>query len=213
MKPHVLALFALALGLTVPTSASVIYNNYPIVVGAADYINTNNTSVSDPFALISSAIATNVVFGAAVVTGGTVMTAIDWSIGTNFFGSDVASGAGASISGLLLYPNVDAFDWYSLTFSLPNVRLSAGTTYYLTLHNANGASAGWDINFLHGLDAEATNPFVGTNQQGSNAFQILDAAAAPEPATASYALLSCGLALFVAFLQRRNARTHEPRHQ
>jgi hypothetical protein len=212
MKTQTLTLLALALGLTLTASAGVIFDNYPIVTGAADYINTNQTSVSDPFSLSSSATATGVVFGGMVPTGATIMTTIDWSIGTSFFASDVAAGAGASVSGPLVYANVNSFDWYSLTFSLPNVSLSAGTAYYLTLHNANGASAGWDINFLRGMDAEATNPFVGTNIQGSNAFQILGTSGAPEPSTASYLLLSFGLAL-AAFVRRGTARTHGMGHQ
>lgn len=70
-----------------------------------------------------------------------------WSIGTTFFGSEIASASGAGYTSTYLRETIPAsiYGVYDTSIDLPDVDLPAGT-YYLTLHaNAvGGVQALWD---------------------------------------------------------------------
>lgn len=70
-----------------------------------------------------------------------------WSIGTTFFGSEVASASGVGYTSTYLRETVplSVYGVYDTSIDLPDLDLSAGT-YYLTLHanTAPGVQAVWD---------------------------------------------------------------------
>jgi len=80
--------------------------------------------------------------------GDTPLT-VDWSIGTSFFGADVASGTG-NLTNTFDFTNGFGDDVYTSAFSFDNLNvfLQPGT-YYLTLQNATSVEGNpvyWDQN-------------------------------------------------------------------
>lgn len=71
----------------------------------------------------------------------------NWSIGTTFFGSEVASASGVGYTSTYLRETVplSVYGVYDTSIDLPDLDLPAGT-YYLTLHanTAPGVQAVWD---------------------------------------------------------------------
>jgi PEP-CTERM motif len=129
---------------------------------------------------------------------GDVISAVDWSIGTAAFGSDIGSGAGAPvIYSQFIFENGQDYNIFSDKVSLGAPIYLAPGTYYLTLQNAvasNGDPAYWDENDGPSLAFENTLGAI-----GSESFDVLT----PEPG--SLMLFGSGL-LLVAGAWRRKAR-------
>ena len=106
--------------------------------------------VSSAFTLIADSRITGIDFG----TWHNVELPVDpsslsynWSIGTTFFGSEVASASGVGYTSTYLRETVplSVYGVYDTSIDLPGLDLPAGT-YYLTLHanTAPGVQALWD---------------------------------------------------------------------
>jgi hypothetical protein len=93
---------------------------------------------------------------------------LNWSIGTSAFGSDLSSGANASLTDTFLFNNHIAtglynYDIYDSTFSVTSPVLVTGTTYWLTMSDAVSSPNGivyWDENnvYTSGQTWEHENP-------------------------------------------------------
>jgi hypothetical protein len=217
VKNHSLALIALSLViLTVPATAGVVFDNYPINEYVGGWTINGGYIVSDSFTLTSAATVNGVNFGVWLSYGSTI-TNVDWSIGTAPYGNSLDSGAGAALSSTPLGGLADGvYPVFSSTFSFPDLNLAAAT-YYLTLQNAvvtNGGAAFWNINNGPGIDVwESARGNISPNDcylvtfgtwgTCASAFQILGpgGGAIPEPAT--WTLLGSGI--LVAFALRRKA--------
>ena len=102
------------------------------------------------------------------VDPGSKPVSINWSIGTLAFGSDLSSGANASLTGTLLFNNHSAapqynYDIYDSTFSVTSPLLVTGTTYWLTMSDAVSSPNGivyWDENNIYPSNStwEHVNP-------------------------------------------------------
>jgi hypothetical protein len=156
---NILTLLPLSLVLsTVPATASVIFNNYPIN-GAIDGLAMSGVvggtpiSASDSFTLGSSAIANGVNFGVWIEPL-TTFGRVNWTITSQPLGGGVlyGFGAGSPVSLTVIPdPSLGSTTLASATFSFPDLSLAAGT-YYLTLQG----TALWDINNAPGVDAWET---------------------------------------------------------
>jgi hypothetical protein len=225
MKNAVLAVLFLGLvGMlaAVPAVAgSLLYDNTGPYSDAANpnplYANAWGISglwASDSFTVPSNSTVTGVDFDVWLSTGDT-LTSVDWAIGT---GPDVGTFATATITSLVPATNPTVYyGYYTIdvaTFSIPDVSVSSGTTYYLTLQNAVAPEyfyAYWDISNGPSDAWEDTvgdvnnNLWSGTN---SSTFQILGNASTspvPEPASPSF-LLAALITLGFAFAMRVRLR-------
>ncbi|MGE5646865.1 MAG: PEP-CTERM sorting domain-containing protein [Acidobacteriota bacterium] len=189
-------------------AGTVVFDNYPIdgttnayTIGPADL----GYSVSNSFTLNSPATLTGVNFGVWLYSGSAV-SSVDWSIGTQFFGNEIASGTASIASSTFLFSSW-GYDVVSLSFALPNIGVSSGTLYYLTLGNAVATDGPvyWDQNNGIGPDgggiiARQTNTL---GFRGAESFQLLGDSSVPEPA--SCALIGSGL-LALGVLRLRKTR-------
>jgi hypothetical protein len=216
MKFHALTLFALCLLLAIPGSASpvTVFNNYP----PNGTLLTSPTialgyKVSDSFTLSSPATLVGVNIALWTISGDTA-TALDWSIGSNLFLSDIAFGNAAaltpgdpvSFSGTPPLGDGGLYDVALYTFALPSSSLGAGT-YYLTLQNASSlfGVVYWDQNNdpnTLGITFNQSGPGA-PPLLGAESFQILGSSPAPEPA--SFVLFGSGL-LVAGLVRRKTAR-------
>jgi hypothetical protein len=153
-----LTLYTLSLvALTVPATASVIFDNYPIngtinALAMSGLFEGAPISTSASFTLGSAYTVNGVNFG-VWLNPSMSFSQVDWSITSGPLGAGTLYGsdAGATVSTTAIpEPNID-FTLASATFSFPDLSLAAGT-YYLTLHG----SAFWDINNAAGIDAWET---------------------------------------------------------
>jgi PEP-CTERM motif len=189
---------AALLALATTASAGVVYSNGPINGTNTGWTINFGFVVSDSFTVSDPGgdVAELVDFGSWNFSG-EVTSAVDWSIGTSAFGSDVASGAGAPVTSTFLFNNGFGYDISSDSFSLgAGVYLAPGT-YFLSLQNAvvsNGDPGYWDENDGPSLAFENS-----TGSIGSESFDVQS----PEPG--SMILFGSGL-LFVAGALRRKAR-------
>lgn len=128
-------------------SADILYDNGPISgtqeawqIGRCPGITTVDIcTTADSFNLSSRSTLTGVTLGLWVVSGDLPLS-LDWSIwsggpSVDTGGTELTSGAGASLDNTLLATNNFGFDIYRSTFSLGSVSLDAGT-YWLDLTNA-----------------------------------------------------------------------------
>lgn len=199
---------------TVPATASVIFDNYPIngtinALTMSGLFDGTPISASDSFTLGSSDIVNGVNFGVWIKPS-TTFSEVNWSITSEPLGAGVlyGFGVGTPVSATVIPdPGLGSTTLASATFSFADLSLAAGT-YYLTLQG----SAFWDINNAPGIDAwetafgDLSAPGVCSDiTQGAasgtcaESFQILGST--PEPST--WMLLGSVIALAAVTLSRK----------
>jgi hypothetical protein len=106
-------------------------------------------NISDGFTATGSGTANNMVVGLWVPTGETP-TALSWWLGTTAFGSDISQGSQTGFSYSFVTSNGYGYDVYNATITGMSGNIASGSSYYLTLGNANDSSGdqfvAWDIN-------------------------------------------------------------------
>ena len=180
-------------------AATVLYDNGSINGTVFAWNITSSYAVEDSFTVASDTVATGVNFGAWLDQGATAV-ALDWGITTD--PTSFAAPNAASIMTNAVCPDCgfDAYDIAWDSFSLGQVALIAGTTYYLVLTDATATDGGgvyWDENDGPSIAFQTNSGRL----PGSEAFQIVGA---PEPS--SWAMIGLGFAGvgFARFCGRKN---------
>lgn len=134
------AMFALATGTS--AQASIIYDN-----GAPnnfDGYNFGYGGSADDFLLPQAATITGVNFwGYSDVAGGADLTSIGWAIFPDASGAPgavpldtgLATATPNDTGNFLTPPDASGFEIYEVSFSLPNINLPAGTSFWLALNS------------------------------------------------------------------------------
>lgn len=215
MRNFTLVVLLSLLCCVVPASAGVIFDNFTASSGTINGWTINSGYwVSDSFTLGGNAVVNGVDFEVWLPNAGASVSQVDWSIGTAPNGTDVGHNTALAIT-KSLSANLQGYQLALVTIALPNLDLTAGTTYYLTLQNAVSTSEDgvyWDesdgpksvaayesalgklIDTGDGLGCG--DQHAGTNPC-SESFDILE----PEPST--WTLLASGI--LAAFALRRRA--------
>jgi hypothetical protein len=189
MKKATLAVFLLSFAgavATVPGCAQTLYNNFTqysdtAVPYVAYGVFSNPYEVTDSFELgSSSTVASANLILWAYADSSTPQTGwdVNWSIGTTQYGNDVATGTDASptsnyLNTLYDYSEHDSsylFNLYSVTIPIPDVALSGGTEYWLTLSNTTNTQDGyayWDAS-----DGPSTAKSPAYSQMPSESFKL-----------------------------------------
>ncbi len=195
--------------LAVPAIAQVdVYDNGG-TTGTADAWTINfGFAVTDSFSVTANTNMTGASFIFWLSPGDT-LPAVDLSLGTSAFGSDVANFTSLSPTGSLsLGSNQYGFNLEEDTYTISPVPLTAGTTYWVTLQNASvpsGDPVYWDENSGPSMAQENT---LGTIP--SESFTIYGnsttttSGTTPEPS--SIMLLGSGLLAVAGVLRRKLTR-------
>jgi hypothetical protein len=134
----------------VPAKADTIveYDNGPLNGNGVAYAISFGFSVSDSFPGPDGLTTlTGATIGLWVLLGDKPLT-VDWSIGTSFFGSDVASGT-SILTNKPDFTNSFGYRVFTSSFSFGILPFLQQVTYYLTLQNAtsvHGNAVLWDQN-------------------------------------------------------------------
>lgn len=120
----------------------------------------------------------------------------DWSIGTTFFGSEIASATGVGYTSTYLRETVplSVYGVYDTSIDLPDLELAAGT-YYLTLHasTVGGVQALWDGQDTF-VDESLTRQRIGQSDvyaaRSRTTFTIQGEQVVPEPPQAALLALA-----------------------
>jgi hypothetical protein len=189
----------------VPAKADtiVVYDNGPLNGNVQAYSINSGFSVSDSFQPLLDGFTklTGATIGLWVLHGYKPLT-LDWSLGTSFFGSDVASGT-TSLTRKFDFTNGSGYDVYTVAFSFGDLGYMNQGTYYLTLQNAtsgHGNPVYWDQN---SGPSQAMDSSLGSVP--SETFQIIGDRIGDEqtPEPASLILLGTGLAGLAGGIRKR----------
>ena len=199
--------------LTIPASADVLYSNGPIngTNTAYDIDAAGSWALSDSFVLLSDATVTGLSHIGIWVPQGETLTSLNWTISTDpGDGGTIESFAvnASPSTASLVGQYFTVYDIYNVSFSVPNLNLTAGT-YYLTLENAIPSTAGhqvfWDDNDGSSLAFHYLNGALFQNPVGTNpASESFEIDGTPEPG--SVILLCTGLAAIAMRYRIRASR-------
>ena len=208
----VLTILCLALS---ATAFADMYNNGPTDGSVNGWFIGQGQSyvVSDSFRGDGSEILSFAF--AAWVTAGSHPTTVDWAIGTSSFGGDVDSGtADISASPIFCHASdtcgLGLYDVYNATVTGMELPTTEGSTYWLTLTNANdsfGGRVAWDINsgpsqaYHNLLGAVPSESF--TIQGACDASKNAPDCGPPSPEPSSILLFGSGIIGLGAVLRRR----------
>jgi hypothetical protein len=155
VKLVVLSLTLLCLALAAPAFAGVIYTDGPTDgTTNAFFIDGPNPgpfsqSITNGFVATTSGTASSLDFGVWVPAGLTP-TAVSWWLGTSPLAGDISSGSTAQVSYTFLLTNGFGYDVYDAHVAGLSGSLTAGSSYWLTLGNANDSGGtqfdAWDMN-------------------------------------------------------------------
>jgi hypothetical protein len=203
MKPF-FALAACALALSMPSLGSA--STLPLYSSLPDSDNSSPNifgtwSGSGSFTLEEDSILDSATI-ANWMTNLYVPATLDWAIQTSAGGGVLFSGTGAVLTNDGPYPARGGdYDLYYSTFALPDIVLSADTTYWLHISNCGTNSTdgcGWGLSANPGHDIQFNG--ASPTDIGKFAFSINGNAAAPEPAT--WLMFAPALAGLAAFRRR-----------
>lgn len=221
---------AVALAAVPALADSTLYNNTgPISDISGSGFNGDNIWVawtinsgfvlSNSFNVASNSTIDSVAFDVWLASGDT-LSSVNWSIGTTniaqeeFDATGSAAGTTANVASLVAAPisSHDGYSIYVATIEIPDLPVSAGPTYWLTLQNAitaDNSNAYWDIG--NGPSVAWQNVFGNVNGQfgagtNSDTFEILGSSSSPVPEPNSLLLFATGIAALAGLLRRKFAK-------
>jgi hypothetical protein len=126
-------LFVSLLAASAANAAAIYTNGNTIIYPNGFILISNGAQLSDSFVPTFTGQLTSVQAG-IWTNFADPLSSVGWSIGTSFFGSDIGSGVATTTDNY--DQSVGAYEADLDTFALPNLFVSSGMTYYLTLYNA-----------------------------------------------------------------------------
>ena len=186
-------------------AGTVLYSNPgPLSYTDDAYGIDGGQAISDSFTLSQNSTVTGANF-AAWLNSEDTMTHVDWAISSDPFSGYLATGPGASVSGVYL-TSAFQYDVDQESISIPSLSLAAGT-YWFELGNAVTAQGGFDAYW----DWSGGPSSVGVSSNGtyeglispSETFQILGDTGPVVPEPSSFLLLGSGLAGLAGLLKRK----------